>query len=314
MRRSRRAFIGVTAVLALPTAAVVAVVVLYTPEPSHTCRTISSQATAARSTAGRLRPMGLAWANDVLFVADAERGTIERHAPDGAVLSNWGGLGRPVAVAARAHLAYVADFLGDRVIAMGQDGRLVRAWGSRGHGPGQFDAPSGIAVDGTGRVYVTDLYNHRVQVFTEDGRFLRQWGSKGRRGGELSFPTGIAVSAQGEVLVADGFNHRVQRFTLEGDFRGKWGGMGYGIPGSWPGWFALSKDVAFGPTGTVYVSDAFNGRVQAFTPEGKLLAVWRGQEQRRRQVRYTSGLAVGSDGAVYVGDFHGEAIWKLRCL
>ena len=85
--------------------------------------------------------------------------------------------------------------------------------GSQGEDDGQFSWPTGIAVDGSGRVYVTDSRNDRVQVFGTDGQFLTQWGSQGSGDGQFSSPTGIAVDGSRMVYVVDSRNHRVQVFT-----------------------------------------------------------------------------------------------------
>ena len=44
------------------------------------------------------------------------------------------------------------------------EGVFLRQWGSRGAGPGQFNCPSAVAVNGS-EVLVCDGGNHRVQVF-----------------------------------------------------------------------------------------------------------------------------------------------------
>lgn len=309
----RRVLIGLLVGLAVVTVGTLAAVAFCVPRPSRTCQVVRHWAEDSRAGGALYHPMALAWGGEALYVAIPERGAVQRYAPDGILRSTWTGLGRPVAVAAAESVVYVADFLGDRVVALDADGRLVRVWGRHGAAAGEFDAPSGIAVAPAGTVYVTDLYNHRVQAFTADGRFLREWGGKGRLSGAFHFPTGVVVAPGGDVLVADGFNHRVQRFTADGRYLRKWGGIRYGVAGSWPGWFALAKDVTTDRAGTVYVTDAFNGRVQSFTAEGKLLAVWGGDPAARRLVRYASGIAAAPDGHVYVSDFYGNEIWELLC-
>lgn len=314
MRRiARRVLRVLVAALLLVAVTALAVFVFYMPGPSGRCRAVRRWAVSAPAGTALSHPMALAWSRGALYVAAAERGAVERYDPDGTRLSVWTGLGRPVAVALTDSLVYVADFLGDRIIVLASDGHFLRSWGRHGSGPGEFDAPSGVALDRAGTVYVTDFYNHRVQAFTADGRFLRTWGGNGRRSGKLHFPTDVAVSPAGEVLAADGFNHRVQRFTGDGRYVGKWGGIGYGVPGSWPGWFALAKDVAVDTAGRVYVADAFNGRVQVFTPEGNLLAIWGDGQPERRPLRYASAVAVGPQGHVYVSDFYGTQLWELSC-
>ena len=56
------------------------------------------------------------------------------------------------------------------VIRYAPDGRLLGRFGSDGDQPGQFRAPSAIAVDGQGRIYVSDIRG--IQVFANDGRYL----------------------------------------------------------------------------------------------------------------------------------------------
>lgn len=36
---------------------------------------------------------------------------------------------------------------------------MIGQWGERGDGPGQFQQPQAIAVDGEGNAYVSDYYN-----------------------------------------------------------------------------------------------------------------------------------------------------------
>ena len=73
----------------------------------------------------------------------------------------------------------------------------------------RFDEPTGIAIDGSGRLYVVDTKNNRVQVFTNEGTFL------GRLGTKLNEPSGIAIDDSGAVYVADTENDRIQVFDVE---------------------------------------------------------------------------------------------------
>jgi DNA-binding beta-propeller fold protein YncE len=51
---------------------------------------------------------------------------------------------------------YVADWRNDRVQKFTAEGRFLMQLGARGDGDGQFNRPSGVAVDREGRIYVTD--------------------------------------------------------------------------------------------------------------------------------------------------------------
>ena len=80
---------------------------------------------------------------------------------------------------------------------------FLLAWGSQGSGPGQLNAPFGVAVDSSGNVYVTDTYgpkssNSRVVKFTGSGAFITQWGST-----QFHSLEKVAVDSSGNVYVAD---------------------------------------------------------------------------------------------------------------
>jgi len=72
---------------------------------------------------------------------------------------------------------------------------LVKEWGGKGSGDGQFNGPRSIAVDNRGFVYVTDGENDRVEKFKSDGTFQGKWGAFGTGERQFSTPNGIACSA-----------------------------------------------------------------------------------------------------------------------
>lgn len=264
------------------------------------------------SDTGLRHPMGLAFGKGLIYVTDTENGEIKIFRGDAAFVGQWKGFKRPVAVALKGDFVYVADFLADRIFKFKNDGTLINQWGMHGKGEGEFDAPTGIAVDDKEGVYVTDFYNHRIQKFSSNGRFLLQWGSNGRLNGRFHYPTDVTVDGQGYIYVADGFNHRVQKFTPEGGYLAKWGGIGYGLSGGWPGWFRLAKAVAVDQKGHIYVADAFNNRIQKFTGNGKLLGIWGSLGSGADQVHYIAGVAVDSEGNLYISDFFNNRILKLE--
>src|SRR5262249_29002225 len=48
---------------------------------------------------------------------------------------------------------FVADgHVNNRIVKFTKDGKFVKAWGSKGDGPGQFSVPHTIAIDSQGRV------------------------------------------------------------------------------------------------------------------------------------------------------------------
>jgi DNA-binding beta-propeller fold protein YncE len=306
----RKALIAIGAVVALTVAGMLAFIPL--SPPREICVRLAQW--DGGGFGWRLnRPMGLAWNDGFLYVADAENGAVKKLLDDGSFVAEWKGFKRPVAVAAAEDAVYVADFLADEIVKLNaQKGTVVARWGQHGNGTGEFDAPSGIAVDARGFVYATEFYNHRVQKLTSDGAFVSQWGTNGRWNGQFHYPTDIAAGRTGELMVADAYNNRIEVFTADGRYLRKWGGIGYGVAGKWGGWFRLAKAVAVDASGDVYVADASNRRIQKFSPDGWLLGAW-GSAKEDQVLKYASGVAVSRDGSVYVSDFFENRIIKLRC-
>lgn len=129
--------------------------------------------------------------------------------------------------------------------------------GQAGTGPGEFNRPEGICVDGQDRLYVADSCNHRIQIFSADGKFVRQYGRAGSGLGELSYPYDIAVDAQGNQFVCEFGNSRIQVFDANCQPVEIIGG-----PGAEPGKFANPWGVALDARGNLFVADALNHRLQ----------------------------------------------------
>ena len=184
--------------------------------------------------------------------------------------------------------------------------QLLAEWGSEGSGDGQFQFPSGIAVDGSGNVYMTDGGNNRVQVFSASGEFLRKWGSAGIGDGQFQFPTGIAVDGLGNVYVINRLNHSVQVFSASGEFLRKWSSEG-----SDDGQSRLPEGIAVDGSGNVYVADWDNNRVQVFSTSGTFLRKWGSGGSGDGQFAFPFGIAVDGSGNVYVADTSNQRIQKF---
>ncbi|QLH31924.1 MAG: hypothetical protein HWD62_05295 [Cyclobacteriaceae bacterium] len=76
-------------------------------------------------------------------------------------------------------------------------------WGSSGTGNGQFNLPSGIAVDASNNIYVADQLNNRIQKFNSSGQYITQWGSFGSGNLNFNYPLALAFDSDNNVVVAD---------------------------------------------------------------------------------------------------------------
>src|SRR5437763_11005428 len=64
---------------------------------------------------------------------------------------------------------FVSDgYNNSRVVKLGKDGKWIKALGTRGAGPNQFNTVHAIATDAKNNVYVADRGNRRIQVFDKD--------------------------------------------------------------------------------------------------------------------------------------------------
>ncbi len=153
--------------------------------------------------------------------ADAGTGRVLRYDATGILQGELMGPGGPLALDAPADVA--TDAAGNWYVSE-PDSHVVRVFDAAG-GPlrtlgqpgvagadfGHLFRPTGLALDGAGRLLVADSGNERVQVFAADGTFVTTVG--GRRGagsGGLREPRGVAVGPNGRVYIADTYNHRVQ--------------------------------------------------------------------------------------------------------
>ena len=118
--------------------------------------------------------------------------------------------------------------------------------GGRGSDRGQFDAPTGIAVDAKGNVLVADTGNGRIEKFSPTGIFLAAMGIKGTAYGQLGAPNGIAVDRTGNIYVADASKHVVEKLAPDGTITAEWKGPDAGFYGTapdrhWPRRFHLCR-------------------------------------------------------------------------
>jgi len=167
--------------------------------------------------------------------------------------------------------------------------------GGKGTDNGQFDSPTGMAVDGNGNILVADTNNGRIEKFSPAGAFLSVIGTKGSGQGQLAAPNGIAVDRTGNVYVADASNQRVEKLAADGTFVAEWKGPELGFYGP--------RRIAIGPDDSIYVVDQGNTRIVKFSPDGRTLAIWGSKGNGDGQFDDPTSVAVDpTTHKVYVAD------------
>ena len=126
-------------------------------------------------------PLSLAIdSSDNVYVADFGNARVQKLDSNGKFIRKWGKLGiedhqfgalSGIAVDSSGNV-YVTNKTNQRVQKFSSDGKFITKWGSEkgwptrgGDGEGEFNEPSGIAVDRDGNVYVADTKNNRIQIF-----------------------------------------------------------------------------------------------------------------------------------------------------
>ena len=195
---------------------------------------------------------------------------------------------------------------GVRVTMCDIDSEYYGNFGSFGNKDGQFEWPSGGAIDSRGRVYISDEQLHRISVFDHSGAFLSQWGAHGSGEGDLDTPSGIAFDDQDNLYVSDTYNHRIQKFTADGRFL-----LSFGSQGQGNGELNLPWGVTLDGNNNVYVADWGNDRIQKFTPQGDCLASYGASGIADGEFQRPSSVAVDGEGYIYVADWGNERVQVL---
>ena len=96
----------------------------------------------------------------------------------------------------------------NRILKYDRKGNFLLMWGKLGSGPGEFNAPHGLAMDKEGRLYVADRSNSRIQIFDQQGKFLGEWRQFGR-------PSGIFITKDDMIYVADSLSSAQEQSRLQ---------------------------------------------------------------------------------------------------
>jgi DNA-binding beta-propeller fold protein YncE len=105
-----------------------------------------------------------------VLVIDAGSNRVQEYNATGALVSDWGlvdplgneAMGLALSPDGRVFVSRRRD---SAVEIYSRTGRLLSVLGEYGLDPGQFNIPTGLAVDASGALYVAEFYGHRVQKF-----------------------------------------------------------------------------------------------------------------------------------------------------
>ncbi len=195
--------------------------------------------------------------------------------------AQWGTFNRPADVAwDLAGNIFVADGYGNsRVVKIDKEGRWLKAWGSRGTAPGQFNILHSIANDAKGNIYVGDRTNRRIQVFDTDGTPVRTFAIDVPFAKEPNIMIGAAPGSGGNPLAVSGAPWAIC--------------------------------ITPGPAQFLYVADAVPGRIYKLTLDGKVLGVLGEAGKSAKQFGWIHEIACPSENELWVAEILNWRVQKL---
>ncbi len=205
-------------------------------------------------------------------------------------------LARPYAIAHEKGKIYIADKTIKKIIIIDLVKRSFDY--IKDEKAGALQDPTAIYITDDGYKYVADAGREQIVVFDGDNNFYRSYGA------EKQFrPTSVAVYGN-RIYVCDIRDSEIEVLDKQtGELIEKIGRIGTG-----DGEFHKPTHIAVDNQGNLYVTDAFNFRVQKFDKDGKFVEVIGYQGSHPGAFARPKGLAPDRDGHLYVVDAAFEVV------
>jgi RHS repeat-associated protein len=230
---------------------------------------------------------------------------------------------------------------------VGRDGIIHRVAGSGqycsylgcgipGPATGAQIVPRSIDVAPDGTLYIMQgqqilqVRNGYISVFAGTG--VSGFSGDGGPATQATFwdPQDSRVGPDGSVYIADASNHRIRRVGPDGIITtvagsGAWGPNAGGFSGDGgPATRALLRKpsgIAVASDGSLYIADTYNNSIRRVGPDGIITSVagsgnpsgfaGDGGPATQARLHYPFGIAVASDGSLYIADTYN---YRIRCV
>lgn len=200
-------------------------------------------------------------------------------------------MGRPYAVHAIQGKIYLTDRVSNDILLIDLVKNTISPLRAGGQGALLF--PTGIWITSDGTKYIADLKRKQVVVLGPDNRFVTALGDS------TVFERPVDVAVYGDrVYVCDMQKHRV---VVLDRATGKQLTV-IGKPGDKDGEFNRPSHVTVDQQGNVIVNDAFNFRIQKFTPNGRFMQRIGVPGSALGSLARPKGVSIDHDGNLYVVD------------
>jgi RHS repeat-associated protein len=197
-----------------------------------------------------------------------------------------------------------------------------------------FRWPRGIALAADGTLFIVDSSSFRVRRVGPDGIITTVAGTgvDGYNGdgilataARLYSPEAVALGPDGSLYITERSGNRVRRVGPDGIITTV---AGTGVQGyNGDGILATNARlyhpdaVTFAPDGSLYIGEGHGSRVRRVTPDGIITTVagtgkvgYNGDDlpATQAQVHYVQGIAIDSNGAVYITDVYNNRIRRIN--
>lgn len=178
---------------------------------------------------------------------------------------------------------------------------FVKTWS---YAAGSGTIPPDISLDPSGAVYVTSPEDGRVLRYSPERELTTYWVLNDTESGISVVPAGIVADGSRIIFVTDNKNSTIIRLSL---FKKElWGREGSGNEE-----FNHPAGIAVDSSGTVYVADAGNNRVQKIHSGGNYLLQWGSYGTARGAFHTPGSIAIDAQDHVYVTDAGNSRIQKF---
>jgi len=206
-------------------------------------------------------PDCVAVTDNVIAVSDCGSHQVKKYSLQGDLLSVIGCRGNKNGQFAQPRgltfnnnkLLYVIDGGNYRVQVFNKDNTFAFLFGSRGNDPGQFQFPDRISIDPNNNVLVTDYDANGIHIFTHDSQFIQTINSNSPRAITIS-PTGYLITSH------HGADNKIRVWSPTYQLINQ-----FGKKGSRQGEFLSNNMIAIDSSGTVYIAEFENKRLQVFS-------------------------------------------------
>jgi len=191
----------------------------------------------------------------------------------------------------------------------------------------ELNAPTSLTLDAAGNLYIADTGNNLIRRVDKGGIITSYVGGTGPTANSLKNPTGMCFDAAGNLYIADTGNRRIAKYFPTANqgrvatFAGN-GNVGFAGDGDLATKAQLNNPVglAMDSAGNLYIADANNSRIRKVTTSGYIYTIagsgafgyWGdGDQATSAALNFPRGVAVGSDGKVYIADTANSVIRVL---